>query len=138
MQIKLYAHISKEYILEQVKDLQLEPEAEKMIMHFNEVGLFVAFDYKTGEISGIQLDDTYPLINPIDSEMLKSIMEFRQMHKDLSVARKKSEELLTSIDEEMKLKERKGITWRRDQCADWLVMQDAMNVLGKLRAKHGV
>jgi len=138
MQIKLYATIDKEQIYEAIKDFKMEHDPERMMMHFNEVGLFVAFDTSSGEIKGIQLDDTYPLINPIDHEMLKSIMEFRQMWKDLNTARTKVEILVKEVDDEMRTKEKAGIPWNRGKCAAWEAMTDAANVSGKLRAKHGV
>jgi len=138
MQIKITATIKHLHILAQVQDYKLSKKAVEKIVMLSRVELFVAFDTKTGEIQGIQLDDTYPLINPIDNEMLKSIMEFRQMHKDLNTARTKVEILVKEVDDEMRAKEKKGIQWNRSKCAAWEAMTDAANVSGKLRAKHGV
>jgi len=138
MQIKLTAKICPTHLYHKIKDFNLEEDTETGILNLIEVGIFASFDIKTGEIKGIQLDDKYPLINPIDNEMLKSIMEFRQMWKDLNTARTKVEILVKEVDDEMRAKEKAGVQWNRGKCAAWEAMTDAANVSGKLRARHGV
>jgi len=138
MQIKIHAYIGEEDLKRAGSDIGLNEDALAEFMGFSGVTLFVALDRDTGKVKGIQLDDTYPLINPIDNEMLKSIMEFRQMWKDLNTARTKVEILVKEVDDEMRTKEKAGIQWNRSKCAAWEAMTDAANVSGKLRARHGV
>lgn len=70
--------------------------------------------------------------------MLREMAQVMKIFKDLNDARAKSEILINEIDDEMTLKTKQGILWRRDQCAAWLAMEDAMGELGKLREEHSV
>ena len=139
MQIKLCVKVRSEQIDEALKGIQIPGNARQAFgYNLNELGVHVMFDQKTGKIEGCELDNTYPKISPDLTEILHQIILFKEIWGTLSAARAKTEILIKEIEAEMYQKVKEGTRWRRDQCIAWLAFQDAIDVLHKLRKKHGV